>query len=706
MGRIISNTLAAVTVLVLSRAACAQEFDANDTAASATVLERVEILGKTPPMYVAPSATTATKTYTPIRDVPQSIEVRSAQLIKDLGSRRVDDVAKTVAGVQVNWLGNGGSQIPFLTMRGFSNNGVVLQDGYRRNGGFYSILDDANIERVEFLKGPSSVLYGATGSLGGAANYVSKRPSEERIAESEVGLGAFGFMSAKLDLGGRVAHDAPINFRLNASAARADSYRDVALQRSTSIAPAFDIQFDEGRRLTVLADFVQSRQRPDFGLPVTPVYREIPIHRYAQEPAFDSGRAQTGSVTIEYEQTLTPDWKFVVGISSARSDWFMGYTYPSVPDPDGAPFLATRLPSTEHVVTFDRDLELRLVGRMQALGATHDWLFGLGRTLSSSIGDKFIEYAYFSPLDLRAPVYGGTLSGAGPEGSFLNKAQTTAPYLQDLMALSPSVKLLVGARLDSVTQSSDLNQWFDVTSSDRQTERKVSPRLGLVFQPRSDLTLYAGYTTSFLPSIGRSRTGTPFRPEDGRQFELGIKQQFGRDLDVNLALYELRRGHVLTPDPADPQNFSVQTGEQRSRGLEIDINGRLTRRLRVTAALALMQARVTQDDTVAVGTELIGAPRVSSNLFGVWACDGRLAGLEVGGGVHFVGSTQAQMPNTFRVGSLVQWDAMASYRLTPTFKLQANLKNVADRRNDVVSDVGYITPLTPRALSITLNASF
>ena len=703
MGKLILITWMAA----MAGAAGAQELDANDAAAgAATVLERVEIRGKAPLPYAAPSSTTATKTETPIRDVPQSIEVRSAPLIKDLGARRVDDVAKTVAGVQVNWLGNGGSAIPFLTMRGFSNNGVVLQDGYRRNGGFYAILDAANIERVEFLKGPSSVLYGATGSLGGAANYVSKRPSEESLAELEVGAGSFGAMSAKFDLGGRVAPDAPVNFRVNASAERADSYRDVAQQRSTSIAPGFEIKFDAGRRLTVLADFVRSRQRPDFGLPVTPAYREIPIHRYAQEPSFDSGRAQTGSLTIEYEQALTADWKLTVGASDARSDWFMGYTYPTVPDPVGAPFLATRLPSTEHVVTLDQDVELRLSGQVQALGATHQLLFGLGHTLTSSTGDKFIEYAYFPPLDLRDPVYGGTLSGAGPEGSYFTRAQTTAPYVQDLMSLSPSVKLLVGARLDMVRQSADLNQYFDVTSADRQSDRKLSPRLGLVVQPRTSLALYAGYTTSFLPSIGRSRSGTPFQPEEGRQFELGIKQQLDRGLDINLALYELRRRHVLTPDPVDPSNFSVQTGEQRSRGLEIDVNGRLSRRLRVTAAFALMQAQVTQDEAVAVGTELIGAPRLSGNLFGVWTGDGRLDGLELGGGVYLVGPTQAQMPNTFRLGTVVQFDAMASYRLTPTFKLQANLKNVADRRNDVASDAGYITPLTPRALFATLNASF
>lgn len=669
--RILRQLLAGAMLCSLPGAALAQN-QVRDSA------DTIIVTGER--QYDAEFSSTASKTDIANTDIPQSIEVRTRALINDLGgTMRADAIARTVAGITVQ-NGNGGTNQPFLVLRGFPNYGVALRDGYLRPNSFYGSIDDANIERVEFLKGPSSVLYGQTGSLGGTVNYISRRPGGEARTDLSLTGGTYGFVRGVINSGGAVA-DGNWHYRFDASAERGDSFREYVDHRSIFVAPALAYAPTDSDRVTILTSYNATRNNPNFGLPLTPLALDIPRERYFQQPGFDRGQYQGVEGLIEYRHAFHEGSDLILTYAADHFRWRQHYVYPGIDEVD--PTFVTRDANYERISGTDHTIEARWTERFSTGPIGHNMLIGSMATWTD-FDYWTTDYGTFdgglpgvSIFD--TPDYSVQPTNLADPGRSVSNTRTLAAYAQDLISLTSTLKVMVGVRYDSIHISTTGSGAFDSPTT-RESFSHVTPRAGVVFQPVAGTSVYFGYATSFLPSSGVDRIGKPFKPEQGQLYEVGLKQKFGNALDLNIAVYQLTRQNVFAPDPVDP-NFSIQTGEERSRGIEFDLNGEIGQHLRLTAAYAYTNAKVTSDDSFPIGTRLFGAPRHAANLFAVYSLAGRSRGLELGGGIHYESAVSADMPNTFRLPENVALQLFAKYPLTGRIEIQLNLDNVTDHHN-------------------------
>jgi iron complex outermembrane recepter protein len=299
----------------------------------------------------------------------------------------------------------------------------------------------------------------------------------------------------------------------------------------------------------------------------------------------------------------------------------------------------------------------------------------LGVELSRGRYSGFAEEAPIDPIDIFNPVY-----GAQPTGPFVPiLASTTVTdvlglYIQDQITITDQLKVLVGGRFDLATITSRDDLTDELT--DNQTDSAFSPRAGIVYQPIKPVSLYFSYATSFLPQTGRSATGQIFDPERGQQFELGVKADLIPDrLSATLAAYEITKKNVLVTDP-DDDNFSIQTGEQKSRGIEFNLVGEPVKGWKTSLSYAYTDAFVSKDTTRAlVGDTLIGVP---AHQLGFWNSyefsKGALKGFGVGLGLYYSSQAESALPNTFVVPSYFRADASVFYK-RDNWELQISVNN-------------------------------
>lgn len=307
-------------------------------------------------------------------------------------------------------------------------------------------------------------------------------------------------------------------------------------------------------------------------------------------------------------------------------------------------------------------------------------------------------------IDIFDPVYGAEPGVFEPSFAEEYGSDNIGVYLQDFVEFSPKVKFLAGVRLDWVdsTYKDTLEDSFEFEQSDFN----ASPRLGIVYQPVDSTSLYASWTNSFNPEIfSRNATGEPFEPTTGEQFELGVKQEFfDGQVSATLALYDLTRKNVLTTDPEDP-DFSIQTGEQKSRGIELDIVGKILPGWNIIATYAYTDAFVSEDEDLPEGERLPGVPENSASLWTTYEIqEGDLQGLGFGLGLYFVGDREVQLPNTIELDSYFRVDAAVFYRRN-NYELALNFKNLTD--TEYYSTQGfYVTPEAPFTVLGSISVEF
>jgi iron complex outermembrane recepter protein len=310
---------------------------------------------------------------------------------------------------------------------------------------------------------------------------------------------------------------------------------------------------------------------------------------------------------------------------------------------------------------------------------------GLGHNMTAGVDlvRWDLRYIFYSgvggapPLDRLNPVYGGIPTVFTLSFGDRTRADIVGLFVQDQVALRHNLKLLGGVRVDHVDQRSD--NPLTGAEVNQRTVANISPRVGLLFNATRATSVYASYTNSFLPQYGVSRTGERFDSQRGRQYEVGVKQNLlGDRLFATLAAFQLWKTNVPTPDPVDPR-FSILSGEQESRGIEIEMAGRVTRQWSLIANYAGLHASVSRDNRLAVGSRLVGVPKHSGGVWTTYDFDGGpLNGVTVGGGVFAASNRQPRLPN---VATLIpaygRIDVFAAYR-TRQWSVQVNVKNLND----------------------------
>ncbi|NJK47208.1 TonB-dependent siderophore receptor, partial [Candidatus Gracilibacteria bacterium] len=332
--------------------------------------------------------------------------------------------------------------------------------------------------------------------------------------------------------------------------------------------------------------------------------------------------------------------------------------------------------------------QIDLLGKFRTGSISHQILVGFDFNYftGSYAGSGNYDDTIIPPLDIRNPNYNALRRRPEvfPDTTFVSDRQSYGLYLQDQITFNDQWKLLIGGRYDWISEESGNVPTGTVQDVPEQNDGAFSPRIGLVYQPSKNVSLYASYSRSFNPAIGRNPDGRIFEPTKGTQYEVGVKTDFldGR-LSATLAAYNITKTNVLTPDP-DPilaqRGFQVQVGEQRSRGIELDVAGEILPGWKLTASYALTDATVTVDNSIPskVDNRLANVPQNQASLWTTYEIQqGGLQGLGFGFGLFYVGERQGDLANSFQVGDYLRTDAAVYYRRNG-FNAAINIRNLFD----------------------------
>ena len=634
---------------------------------------RIVVTGEESRDYNPSSASTATRTDTPLRDIPQSIQVVPQQVLEDRNVQSVNQAIETVSGINI-----GASGVSTI-FRGFSTEGTSqLRNGYRTGNSFTNVPDEPTValERVEVLKGPGSVLFGAL-EPGGVINLITKKPLSEPYSNLGLEVGNRGFYQPNVDLSGPLTDDDTVLYRLIAAHNTFDGYFNGGGRDNTLISPSISLNLGEQTDLDLFYEFSRFAGDLEGGLSVvalsngsiTPrgvnvwgnselTFEERKSHRYglALEHDFNENLQIRSSFTAN--NFSVPEQRFAVPIE-VIDERFVDFFY------------------NERIQTNDIYFgQIDLLGKFNTGSIEHQLLLGFDYENDSLTFESFEPTQPIPPLDLLNPIYDvGRPTDFVPGESLERQTETYGIYFQDQIAFSENWKLLIGGRYDWV--SNELEIFGDSTDQPMVNDSAFSPRIGLVYQPNDTVSLYGSYSRSFLQTTSVNPDQI-FEPTRGTQYEVGIKTDFlDKRLSATLTAYHLTKTNVTTSDPNNPL-FSIQTGEQRSQGIELDVAGEIMPGWNVIFSYAHTDAEVTEDNDIPVGNQLNSVPFNQSSLWTTYEIQqGSLEGLGFGLGLFYIGERQGDLANSFELDDYLRTDAALYYR-KENFNAAINIRNLFD----------------------------
>ncbi|WP_375480032.1 TonB-dependent siderophore receptor, partial [uncultured Nostoc sp.] len=504
-----------------------------------------------------------------------------------------------------------------------------------------------NIDRVEVLKGPASVLYGSA-APGGTVNLVTKQPLRDPFYQVEATIGNYDFYSGRVDLSGPLNDSKSVLYRLNVGYENSGSFINFFDRQSLSISPSLSFRLGDRTNLTLQGEYASIDAGSYVGLPtVGTVFPnpngKIPRSFYSGEPS-DFVRTQNSRIGFRLDHQFSDNWSlrnaFQVKFSTLDTDDVIARSL----DSDNRTLNRIRVLSEGDGENYI--LTTNLIGNLSTGSIGHQLLVGVDLNKDHATYTRRRRSTGVPSLNIFNPVYNQPQAEEPFEISFSNDygSNSLGIYIQDLVSLTSNLKLLLGLRYDTQDYNSR-----DLTSDLRysQADSAFSPRVGIVYQPIPPISLYASYARSFTPSLfGNSVDGRPFEPERGTQYEVGVKADLSNRLSATLAFYDLTRTNVSTDDPNN-FGFSIQTGEQRSRGVEFNIVGEILPGLNVIAGYSYIDAQITKDNFFPVGNRLDNVPYNSFNLWTTYQFQqGSLQGLGFGLGLFYVGERQGDLDNT------------------------------------------------------------
>jgi len=621
--------------------------------------------------YYIPEASIGTRTDTPIRDIPQSIQVVPQQLIEDRQVSEIEDILRTATGVTANFASRDVGQA--FTIRGFSSPNFFI-NGIRDS---FGVFETANLEQVEILRGPASVLFGQL-PPGGVINLITKQPLDEPFYEISGTVGNFDFYRSTADLSGPLNADRSLLYRLNLAVQNSESFVDFVEEDNYLVAPVLTWRISDATTLTLEGEYFNEQNTFEPGLPAIGTILPNPNGNIARETFLGDPSSffnfRGWRLGYSFEHQFNEDWQLrntfrVLNIARDSS-----IAFPANLLEDNRTLERRGSRTLNPFIQSNLVLDTNVVGSFKTGAIQHQLLTGIDLYRQSTLFGG-VEFLSFSPVDIFNLVHNQTSStvtgGIFAEEEFINKG--LGIYLQDQVSLAENLIILLGGRFDIVESQEFLDS--DFISS--QQDQAFSPRLGIVYRPVEPVSLYASYSRSFQQEVGTSVDGQLFEPTQGTQYEVGVKADLSDRLFATLAFFDLTRSNVVTSDPENPI-FSIQTGEQQSRGIEFDLAGEILPGWDIAFGYAYTDAKVTKDNDIPEGNRLINVPEHSFSLWTKYEIqDGDFQGLGLGLGLFYVGEREGDLSNTFRLPSYLRTDAAIYYRRNG-LRAQVNIENLFD----------------------------
>ncbi|MBC6435354.1 TonB-dependent receptor [Nostoc sp. HG1] len=625
--------------------------------------------------YRVRNSSTGTKTDTALRDIPQSIQVVPRQVLEDQNVTRLEEAIRNVPGVNTTFPPNF-SNGSFFAIRGFTtrdDSGNILRNGLPD---FLATrqLDFSQIEQVEVLKGPSSVLFGRA-NPGGTINLITKQPLRDPFYEATATVGNYSYYRGTVDLSGPLEDSKQVLYRVNATYQNLGSFTDFKNSERLFVAPVVSWAISDRTKLTLEGEYSSSENEVDLGLPAAGTVLpnpngRIPLTRSITEPSakpFDVDLYRIGyTLEHKFSDSLSLRNAFRVSSFYGTEDQVFGTGF----EPDN--LTLNRSFTTRTIDQSSYNFAVDLVNKFSTGSIGHQVVFGVDLSRFETSRFRGVGRSIES-IDVFNPVYGQPLGAASVSYDNGNSTDALGIYIQDQVTLVENLKLLLGVRFDTFNQTS--KDFLENTETNVSGDA-FSPRIGIVYQPVKPVSLYANYSSSFTPVTEIALDGSTFDPERGRQYEIGVKVDFSDRLSATLAFFDLTRSNVLVNDPNDP-NISIQTGEQSSRGIELSVGGEILSGWNIFAGYAYTDAKISEDPNPdLVDNRLTNAPENSFNLFTTYEIqEGDLKGLGIGLGFFFVGDRQGDLDNTFTLPSYLRTDASIFYK-KERLRAQVNFRNV------------------------------
>lgn len=701
----IACALSTVPMTVLAADLAAADADADGP--QTTTLSEIRVLAERIDGYDVKRSSTATRTGADVRDIAQSIQIVPRAVIDDQQLNDLTSVVMNVSGIQPGT--TAGNRSESFTIRGFRSSyyavdSVMLSPAIETNDSF---RDLANIERVEVLKGPASVLYGR-GDPGGLINLVTKKPQFTPEANYTVQAGSDAFYRGEVDVTGPLNEANTLAYRVIGAAQTSDGFRNQP--------EPFERQFFSGsvawepdERTRALASATWQRQDSSVDRGIVSVPKadgtgytiDLPRDRFLGEDyaTFHSTRSEF-NYRVEHDVN---DWLTLrhMGHYDEGELDLVGVNYNAVRiNAATGQRTVTRTAVQQDEENHSYDFQFDMVGRFSTGPVNHTAVLGLQYT--DSYRFRTFSNSPLAAIDIDHPVYGAQPTGFSPRPDREVNAETRAVYVQDQLDIGERVNVLLGVRFDHAKQT-------DAGLTSYMSDEKAwSPRAGIVWKPVEDVSLFADYTQSFQAKPEPTLTGEPIPAETGEQYEVGVKaEMFGGRLSLTSAAFQLTRAHVAQQDAANP-GYNLDAGEQRVRGVELDVAGQLSDSWKIIGNLAWTRSELIASSEFPVGNELMNVPKRSGSLWATWEPNGgAMQGFGAGAGAFVASDRWGDLNNTLNIGGYTRYDASVWYRFNPRNRVTLTIKNLTnDEYMESATSLVQIAPAAGRSFVISYSGSF
>ncbi|MFJ4588760.1 TonB-dependent siderophore receptor [Pseudomonas moraviensis] len=640
--------------------------------------------------YQPPETSSVMRSSASLQEIPQTVNVIPAQVIRDQAPRNLDDALANVSGItQGNTLGS--TQDSVMT-RGFGDNrnGSIMRDGMPLVQGRGM---NASVDRVEVLKGPASLLYGIQ-DPGGVVNLVSKKPELTQynaltLRGSTYGDGKNGSGGA-FDSTGALG-DSGFAYRMIVDHEDEDYWRNFGTHRETLIAPSLAWYGERTKLLFAYEhrEFLTPFDRGTLIDPRTNHPLDISRKERLDEP-FNDMEGRSDLYHFEADHELNDDWKAHFGYSWNRETYDASQVrVTAINTRNGT--LTRSMDGTRNAISTDRFTTASLEGKVNVLGMQHDLVFGVDDEYRKIYREDLIRQKSLSTFSYLNPVYGREVMGttvSAPDSAQTDELRSDSVFLQDSIHLNEQWILVAGGRFQEYDQYAGKGVPFKA-NTDSNGQKWVS-RAGLVYRYTDALSFYGSYTESFKPNstiapLSGSSTvlDGSIAPEEAKSWELGARLEMPGSITGNIALFDIKKRNVLVANSEGPTTIYSAAGEVRSRGLEVDVSGQLSERWNLIGSYAYTDAEVTEDPDYK-GKRLQNVAKNSGSLSAVYDFGNVFGGdqLRVGAGARYVGERAGNAVNDFDLPSYTVADAFATYDTRvegQKVKFQLNVKNLFDR---------------------------
>ena len=671
-----------------------------------TTLPSIQITASNTNRYTVESISSATKTNTLLRDVPQSISVVTSELIKDQSIRSLGDAVRYVPGVGVS---QGEGNRDALVFRGNRSTGDFFVDGIRDDAEFFRDL--YNIDRIEVLKGANGMIFGRGGS-GGVINRVSKQANWDPVREFTFQGGSFNQKRMTADVGYVINDVAAV--RLNALYENAGSFRDGVSMERLGVSPTVTIKPTHRTKIVAGMERFHDERTADRGIPS---FNGRPVNVHESQFFGDPRRSNANIDVLSFNSLI--EHKFESGITLqnrtnyATYDKFYQNIFANSQVFSGLVSLGAYNNTTTRENVFN---QTNLLYSLNTGPIAHTLMAGIevGRQETHNQRQSGFFNNNFASGSLRVPVSNPitnvpiTYLTGDQDAHNKSVVNVTSLYIQDQIELLPQLQLIAGVRYDLFEVD------FQQKNADRTrlktSDDLISPRFGLIYKPFEPVSFYVSYSQAYVPRAGDQLTSlnittAVLKPEKFTTLETGVKWDIRPDLALTGAVFQLDRTNVITVDPNNSSRSFLTKG-QRTEGIEISLNGQLTSSWSVMGGYAYQVGEITSSQSAAAlkGASVAELPR---HTFSVWNRYDFTPRLGAAFGVIYRGDMFAATDNTVKIPDFTRVDAALFAKLTKSVRAQLNIENLFDTNYFAsVHNNNNITPGSPIAVRATLIANF